>query len=180
MTGHTNQGRFPRDGRRAAKFILTEAVLFLAVITLQSSVFARLTIFGGVPDLCYLTLLLIAYFCGKETGAVTGIAAGFAVEALCSQGISLLPVVYLFCGYLCGYFTRAITQKQLVPFFTVAAVALPVRLAVTLVYICLTYDQIHLLNILLKTLLPQFFATAVFVPILFFPVRWVCGWMKKA
>jgi len=105
---------------------------------------------------------------------------GFAVEALCSQGIALLPIVYLFCGYLCGYFTRAIAQKRLVPFLSVAAVALPIRLAVTLIYVCLTYDQIYLLEILFKILLPQFFATAVFLPILFFPIRWICRWMEKA
>ena len=167
------RSRLLYDKRRAAKLIALECLLFLTVIILQTSVLARIRPFGGVPDLCFITLIAISFFRGKEEGAVTGIAAGFAVEALGSQGIALLPVIYLFCGYVCGHFTRAIVPKRFSAYLTVAAAALPVRFAVTLIYICLTYSTIHLPQILLHNLLPELLATAVFIPLLYFPAKWL-------
>lgn len=171
--------RTSQNRAKAIKFILTETVLFLVVIVLQTTLFARIRLFGVVPDLCFLTLILIAYFCGREVGAITGIAAGFAVEALGSVGISLLPVIYLFCGYICGHFTRAIYPKRILSYLTVAAVAIPARMAVTFVYICINYSTIHIPELLLHILLPEAAVNLIFALILYFPVKWVCGFMSK-
>ena len=129
--------------------------------------------------MCFGALLLVAYFCGKETGAVTGIAAGFAVEALGSTGISLLPVFYLFCGYVCGYFTRAIVPRRFGAFAAVLGAAVPVRGAITLVYICLTYNKVRLPQILLHNILPEMLVTALFACALYAPVKKICEWMNR-
>lgn len=179
MSGKYIRGRFSQNRIRAAKFILTELALFLVLILLQTTLFARYRIFGAIPDLCYAGLILVSYFCGKETGAVTGIAAGFAVEALGSVGISLLPVFYLFCGYVCGYFTRAILPRRFSAFAAVLGVAVPVRAAITLIQMCLTYSSVNLPRILLYSLLPEMLATALFACALYWPVRKLCAWMEK-
>lgn len=172
-------GRISQNRARAAKYILTESALFLAVIVLQTTLFSRIRLLGAVPDLCFGTLLLISFFCGKETGAVTGIAAGFAVEAIGSVGISLLPVLYLFCGYVCGYFTRAIVPRRFGAFAAVLGAAAPVRGAITLVYICLTYDKVRLIQILIDTVLPEMLVTAAFACVLYAPVKGLCSWMNR-
>ena len=151
----------------------------MVVILLQTTLFAQYRIFGAVPDLCYGSLLLVAYFCGKETGAITGIAAGFAVEALGSVGISLLPVFYLFCGYVCGYFTRAIVPRRFSAFAAVLGVALPVRAAITLVYMSLTYSHVNLPQLLVRNILPEMLATALFAAAIYWPIKKICAWMEK-
>ncbi len=172
-------GRLSQNRARALKFVLTETILFLAVILLQTTLFARIRLFGAVPDLCFITLILISYFCGKEVGAITGIAAGFAVDALGSVGISLLPVLYLFCGYLFGYFTRAIYPKRYLSYLIVLAAAIPVKMVITFVYICINYQTIHLLEIMGRILLPEAAATALFATVLYFPVRRICVFMNR-
>lgn len=172
-------GRLSQNRARALKFVLTETILFLAVILLQTTLFARIRLFGAVPDLCFITLILISYFCGKEVGAITGIAAGFAVDALGSVGISLLPVLYLFCGYLFGYFTRAIYPKRYLSYLIVLAAAIPVKMVITFVYICINYQTIHLLEIMGHILLPEAAATALFATVLYFPVRRICVFMNR-
>ena len=172
-------GRLSQNRARALKFILTETILFLAVILLQTTLLARIRLFGAVPDLCFVTLILISYFCGKEVGGITGITAGFALDALGSVGLSLLPVLYLFCGYLFGYFTRAIYPKRYLSYLIVLAAAIPVKLAITFVYICINYNTIHLLEIMGRVLLPEAAATALFATVLYFPVRKICVFMNR-
>ncbi len=172
-------GRLSQNRARALKFILTETIMFLAVILLQTTLLARIRLFGAVPDLCFVTLILISYFCGKDVGAITGIAAGFALDALGSVGLSLLPVLYLFCGYLFGYFTRAIYPKRYLSYLIVLAAAIPVKMAITFVYICINYNTIHLLEIMGRVLLPEAAATALFATVLYFPVRKICVFMNR-
>lgn len=171
--------RTSQNRAKAIKFIFTETALFLIMIVLQTTLFARFKLFGVIPDLCFLTLILISYFCGREVGAITGIAAGFAVEALGSVGISLLPVLYLFCGYVCGHFTRAIYPKRILSYLTVTAVAVPARMAITFVYICINYSTIHIPELLLRILLPEAAVNVIFALILYFPIKWMCGFMGK-
>jgi len=172
-------GRLSQNRARAVKFVLTETILFLAVILLQTTLFARIRLFGAVPDICFVTLVLVSYFCGKEVGAITGIAVGFAVDALGSVGISLLPIFYLFCGYLFGYFTRAIYPKRYVSYLVVLAAAIPVRMVITFVYICINYNTIHLLELMGRILLPEAAVTAIFATVLYFPVRRICMFMNR-
>ena len=173
------RGRASQNRIQAAKYILTECGLFLAVILLQPTLLSRYRILGAVPDLCYVTLILVAYFCGKETGAITGIAAGFAVEALGSVGISLLPVFYLFCGYVCGYFTRAIVPRRFSAFAAVLGVAIPVRGAITLIYMCVTYRSVNLPQLLVHNILPEMLVTALFALPLYWPVKKICEWLNR-
>ena len=172
-------GRLSQNRARALKFILTETILFLTVILLQTTLFARIRLFGAVPDICFVTLILISYFCGKEVGAITGIVAGFAVDALGSVGISLLPIFYMFCGYLFGHFTRAIYPKRYVSYLVVLAAAIPVRMVITFVCICINYNTLHLLEILGRVLLPEATATAILAAGLYFPVRKICMFMNR-
>ena len=174
------RGRVARNRAQAARYILALCGLFLVVILLQTTLFSHLRVFGTVSDLCYGTLLLVAYFCGRETGAVAGIASGFAVEALGSVGVSLLPVVYLLCGYVCGHFTRAIVPRRFSAFAAVLGVGLPVRGAVTLIQVCLTYSSISLPRILVQVILPELLGTGLLALALYWPVRQLCRWIDPA
>ncbi len=172
-------GRISQNRLRVIKYILCEVALFAIVILLQTSVFGHWKILGGVPNLTFATLLLVSYFCGKETGAITGICCGFALDALGSFGISILPVCYLFCGYVCGYFTRAILPKRFTAFLTVLGAAIPAGALITLILVCLQYSRVNLPQIFLRILLPEAFLTALAACALFWPVRWVCNYMNR-
>ena len=172
-------GRVSQNRLRVTKIILCEVALFGLVILLQTSVFGHWKILGGVPNLTFATLLLVSYFCGKETGAITGICCGFALDALGSLGVSILPICYLFCGYVCGYFTRAILPKRFSAFLTVLGAAIPAGALITLILVCLQYSHVNLPQILLRLLLPEALLTALAAMALFWPVRWICSFMNR-
>ena len=111
---------------------------------------------------------------------MTGIAVGFAVEAIGSTGISILPVCYLFCGYVCGYFTKAIYPKGILPFLTVLAAAVPVRAVITLLYVSVQYSSIRILELMIHTILPEMIMTFVFGVVMFYPVKGICKWMNRS
>lgn len=172
-------GRISQNRAKALKYILTETVLLLMLIVMQTTVFARLRILGVTPDLCFAALILLSYFCGREVGAVTGIALGFAVDAIGSVGISILPILYLFCGYVCGYFTKAIYPKGFLPFLTVLSAAIPAHAVITLIYICIQYSTIHLPRLLMQMILPEALVTFLAALLMFYPIKWISKFLNR-
>ncbi|MBQ8432096.1 MAG: rod shape-determining protein MreD [Clostridia bacterium] len=155
------------------------SILFLLLSVLQITVFAEHSLFGSTPDLILCAVLCVGFFMGRHAGAVTGIGAGLLIEALGSTGILLLPVAYLFLGYLAGYYARVLAAKQFTSYLVFLAFALLLRGAVTLTYICLTYSSFHLLHVFVYTLLPEAADTALAGMILYFPIRCLAARLNK-
>lgn len=148
-------------------------VLFMAV--LQVSVLSRYSLFGATPDLMICTVLCVGFFVGRYAGAITGIGAGFLIEAMGSVGISLLPLFYLFLGYVAGHYARVIYPKRYLSYLVYLSSAVVLRIAITLTYICMTYQSFHLLDVVLRVLLPEAADTAIAGCIVYFPIKWICG-----
>ncbi|MBQ8309435.1 MAG: rod shape-determining protein MreD [Clostridia bacterium] len=158
---------------------VTIGALLILCSTLQVSLFGRFKIFGAVPDLMLCTVLCIAYFRGKYAGSITGIAAGVLIEAIGSQGISLLPVVYMVFGYVVGHYSRAIHPKRYTVYLIALACGLCLRAFVTVGYTCLTYELINLPQILLCAVLPEMSGTAIMGCALYYPVQLICKLLDK-
>ncbi len=161
------------------RYSLAVGLLLIVVAVLQVSLFSRFRLFGVVPDLMLGTVLFLAFFCGQYTGAISGIAAGFLIEAIGTHGITLLPVIYLFFGYLTGHYARSVIPKNLLSYLPYLAVGVVVRAATTLLYACLTYQSIDLPKLLLGTLLPEALTTGVCAVLLYFPGRLFCRFLEK-
>ena len=150
------------------------SLLLLLLAVLQVTVFAKISVFGATPDLMLCAVLGVSFFLGRYAGAITGIGAGFLIEAMGSTGISLLPLFYLLLGYLAGHYARVIVPKRLTAYLIYLLPALLLRAGITLTYICLSYESFNVIRILLSTLLPEAAETALFGAILYFPIRLLC------
>lgn len=164
---------------RMIAYTLTFALMLLVVSTVQVSILGRFRPFGAVPDLMICTVLCTAYFCGRYAGAITGIGAGFLIEAIGSQGISLLPVIYMLVGYIAGYYARTVKPKRYTIYLFFLACVLFVRAGTTVVYACLTFRSVDLIKILRYSVLPELLGTAIAGVLLFFPVGLVCGLLER-
>lgn len=164
---------------RIIAYTLTFGLMLLIIASFQVSVLGRFPPFGAVPDLMIVTVLCVAYFCGRYAGAITGIAAGFIIEAIGSQGISLLPVVYMIGAYVAGHYARTVKPKRYTVYLFFLACALFVRAGVTVIYASFTYETVHLLKILLYSVLPEMGGTAIAGLILFFPVGLICRLLER-
>ncbi len=159
---------------RAILCTLTVGVLILLLSSLQVSLFARFQPFGATPDLMLCFVLCIFYFWGKYAGAVTGIAAGFVIEAIGGQGISFLPVVYMLYGYIGGAYARTVYPKRLIPYLFYLFCGLLLRAAVTLLYACTTWETVPIPDILLRSILPEAGGTAIVGCFLYLPIKLIC------
>ena len=163
---------------RLVVFGVSLALLILGGAVLQTSVFGKLTYIGAVPDIMLCIVTCVAYFNGRHHGAITGLAAGALIEAIASSGIVLLPLFYMLFGYIAGHYARAVQPKRFVPYLFYLMFALFLRAGLTVLYACLTYQSIHLLQILVHAVLPEMLATAIAGLCLYFPLMLFCRKVK--
>lgn len=171
-------GERAQTRKRSVRYVVSVAVLLLVLAVIQLSFFGRFRIFGAIPDLMIAAVLCIGYFTGPYTGAVSGIAAGFLIDALGTSGFSVLPICYLLEGYLAGHLARRIPTRGFLNYLVFLAVTLLYRAAITLICAWVAYESLHL-PFLTKTVLPELPATALAGLALYFPMRLLCGWLEK-
>ena len=82
-------------------------------------------------------------------------------------------------GQLLNAFLCKIYPKRYVSYLVVLAAAIPVRMVITFVCVCINYNTIHLLEILGRVLLPEAAATAILAAGLYFPLRKICMFMNR-
>lgn len=170
-------GREARNRSEIRRYVLTSAALLLLTVVLQTTVLARWRWFGIVPDLTFAVVVCLAYFCGAETGAICGIAGGFLIEALGGHGLAILPLVYLFLGYVIGFFAKRQPQG-LRSYALIGAVTLPIHAAVTVFYTLVTYHKLTGYTFT-HILLPETGALVILFALLYFPLKKLTDWVQR-
>lgn len=91
----------PTEGRAARRLVL--ALLLVAAVALQSTVFSALTIMGVVPQLVLVVVVSLAFLEGEEVGAIAGFCGGLLVDLL-SPGatVGLSSFTYALVAYGVG------------------------------------------------------------------------------
>jgi rod shape-determining protein MreD len=98
------------------------AALVVVAVALQSTVLARLTLLGVIPQLVLVVVVCLAYLEGERVGLVTGFFGGLLQDLLLPQSITgLTALVYTLIGYAVGIFRQyAPTESVWAPVFAVA------------------------------------------------------------
>jgi len=171
-------GERAQTRKRSVRYAVSIAVLLLVLSVVQLSFFGRFRILGAIPDLMIAAVLCIGFFTGPYTGAVSGISAGFLIDALGSTGFTVLPLGYLLEGYIGGYLARRIPTRGFLQYLIFLAVTLVYRAAITLLYAWISYESIRL-PFWTKAVLPEMLGTALAGLALYAPMRLLCGWLEK-
>ncbi len=161
------------------RYILLVGVLVLVTVIVQSAVLSRYRLFDVCPDLALCVVMCLAYFGGRQLGAICGIVLGAMTEALCAPGITLLPLFYLFCGYLAGHYARVIIPRTLTAFSAYFGISLLLRAALTVLCACMTYPTVHLPLLLLHTVLPELLLTGALGFVIYYPMQLFYGLLEK-
>lgn len=141
---------------------LLTAVLIVFFALLQTTLFTRFRPFGVVPDLMLPLVIGIGMTAGERWGAVGGLAAAFTIESLGGAPLTILPLLYMPAGYVCGiltnqYFRDSIPVRAL---FTAACAIL--RALWTLFILFATAGNVSLPDALTHAALPEAAATLLF------------------
>ena len=80
--------------------ILALAAVVLLAVALQSTLLARLTLLGVIPQLVLVVVVSLAFLDGPRVGVVVGFAGGLLQDLLLPQSIiGLTALVYTLVGY---------------------------------------------------------------------------------
>ncbi len=136
--------------------------LIIVFAMLQITVFSKLRPFGAIPDLMLPLVIAIGFSEGERWGGVSGLAAAFLIECLGSAGVTLLPLLYVPCGFIAGvlgtYYIRDSFVIRLI--FTLGAGIL--RAIVTVIYICINFKSPDASLMFGERVFPEFISTLVF------------------
>ncbi len=160
------------EGDFVAKALICAGLLLFFAL-LQTTVFARFRPFGVIPDLMLPLVIAIAMTENEKWGAVVGIAASVLIEALGTTGVTLLPILYLACGYFAPivttlYFTDSVPVR--IMYTAAAGVG---RAVMTLLYLSLTVSEFHLIRLCGDIVLPEYAATCLLAVLPHLSV-WLC------
>ena len=85
----------------------------LLALVVQSTLLARVTLLGVIPQLVLVVVVSLAYLDGERVGAVTGFAGGLLQDLLLPQGIvGLTALLYVVIGYMVGVISQVWTSES--------------------------------------------------------------------
>ncbi len=164
---------------RLIKMIATLSVLGILTGVIQIELFGRLG-WTFVPDLAFALVMGIAFYLGAETGGIFGIGMGVLMDMLCrTQGVHILPTVYLLCGYICGKIAQVrFPDKTFPEYLSVLAVSVPLQAGITLLRFVVQNGNIRSEHLVTRLILPGALSVAIAMLAFCFPFKYLCRRLK--
>jgi cell shape-determining protein MreD len=159
MVEGKNHSTYGSTGKIGIGKIIIYGICIFILLTL--GVFLQIggiEIFGAVPAISLALVCAVGFIFGDKYGAIFAIFAGALVDILSSAGFSLIPVMYLFCGYLCGKLRGVFLRANFPSFLVFAALAGVVREIFTLIYFALNSKSFEVSKVIIELLIPEYFA----------------------
>ena len=129
---------------------------------LQTTLFTRFQPFGAVPDLLLPLVVAISMIAREKWGAVSGLIAAFVIESLGGVSITILSLLYMPVGYICGLLTVYYFRDGLAVRALYTGVTALARVLFSLLILVLSKPSVSLPNAILYVMIPEFFATVLF------------------
>ena len=136
--------------------------LIIVFAMLQITVFSKTRPFGAIPDLMLPLVIAIGISEGERWGGVSGLAAAFIIECLGSAGVTLLPLLYVPCGFIAGLLgTYYLRDSFVIRLILTLATGL-LRALFTVIYVCINFDHVNASLMFTERVFPEFLSTFVF------------------
>ena len=166
--------------KRFDKKLFVQCIIFSVLIIIatlfQISFFK---VFGKTPAIVLCFVCAIGFLCGENSGAICGVVGGFFVDILGIIGFGFSPVLYMLAGYFCGYFSKMFLKRNFLSFIIYSLCIGGIRSCFTLAYFAFRAKSFNIIDIFAKTLIPEFFAFFLCVPIVYFTCLGTVKIMQK-
>ncbi len=149
--------------------VCTLLIVFFSL--LQTTLFTKFRPFGVVPDLMLPLVIAIAMTEHEKWGAICGICAAFVIESLGGESLTLLPLLYMPCGYLCGIFTVHYFRDSIAVRAMYTLGSSIMRGVFTAIIALSTLGGISIVALFSKALIPEFFANILFAALPHFAAK---------
>ncbi|MGM9645013.1 MAG: hypothetical protein ACI3X1_08000 [Eubacteriales bacterium] len=143
-------------------------VLLIFTAILQCS---DITFFGIVPDLSFAAVCAVGFIAGERYGGIFGLVGGVLIWALGSSGISLSPILFTFCGYLCGALPRVILRRNFLSYLVFTPIMGAIHIFFTLIYYIMLSESYDIWSVFGKRIIPEFFSCIIFMTVAYGAVK---------
>lgn len=166
--------------KRFDKKVFAQCIVF-SVLIIISTLFqiSFFKVFGQTPAIVLCIVCAIGFLCGEKSGAICGVIGGFFIDMLGSVGIGFSPVLYMIAGYLCGYFSKVFLKRNFLSFIIYSLCVGGIQSCVTLARFAFGAKSFNIIDIFIKTLMPEFFAFIFCVPIVYFTCLGIAKIIQK-
>ena len=140
-------------------------ILFFSIFMIIAAIFqcADISVAGAVPDFCFALICAIGFILGERYGAIFGIVGGVLIWALGSGDVSLAPVLYTLCGYLCGALPHVILRRNFLSYLVYTAMMGGIHLVFTFVYFILLSTSYEIWQAYARLIIPEFILCVIFM-----------------
>lgn len=126
----------------------------LALLLLQSTLAFSPRMAGALPAMVPVAVAAFGFFDSEKTGAVAGVAAGWALDAWGGSRIFLMPLVCFAVGYFCGWAADRLLPRGMIPFGVCLGGVAVLMVPLTAIYAAVNYSGLHVGTLIVHTLLP--------------------------
>ena len=144
------------------KIVLYYIALLIFIFVFSAGEVSGLKIFNCAPALTFVFVCSIGFVFGEKSGAIFGIIGGIVIDALGFSGSALSPLLFTLCGYLCGALVGWFLSKNLPSFIIYSLIAGVIKEIFTLIVMGVMSNEFDIAYVLLKIILPEYFATLIF------------------
>jgi len=145
--------------------IIRGLLCFLLIILfslLQTTLFTRFRPFGAIPDLMLPLVTAIAMTTDEKWGAISGLAAAFVIESLGGATVTILALLYMPTGYICGLLSIYYFREGLAVRALYTGVTTLVRCLFTLIILFASTVHVSLPAAFVHAIFPEFLSTILF------------------
>lgn len=167
MVRHSKNGY---SGKRVNKKRLVLYFIFIFLVLSITSLIqtSRFEIFGVTPAITFVLVCAVGFVYGEKSGAIFGLVGGILIDALGFSGVMISTILYTVLGYLCGRIVGWFLSKNLPSFAVYALIAGIIKGIFTLLVVGVISTDFDLLYVLRKIVLPEYFATVIFICPIYF------------
>ena len=150
---------------------LVYGVALFVLAVMQTTLLARLSLFGAVPDLMLAATLTLAMHDGERTGAVAGIAAGFFCTAIGGVSSPLYMLFAFLCGYVFGIISDHALAKNFPSFFALSVFIFLAKGIFNVIDVSLFARSFNLFGTISSVVVPELFCSLLLCSPIYFIFR---------
>lgn len=156
--------------------VLSIFTALLVSITLQSTIFARLNLFGITPDLILVITVCYGLLCGPSQGLFMGLAGGLLLDLAGGGILGVNTLTKALLGYGAGYMGKTVFKDNILIPLVVLVTATVTGESISFFFLNLFGWQGRFFNYLYTTVLPLSLCNILpAVPIYLFLLRRMKG-----
>ncbi len=152
-----------RKKRGLSPLANTFCIIIFALLLIFSALLqcAGISMLGVTPDITFALVCAIGFVYGERYGGIFGLCGGVLIAALGSGGISLSPIMFTLCGYLCGALPEVILRRNFLSYLVYTPMMGAIHIFFTLIYYIMLSQSYEIWSVIGKRIIPEFFSCVV-------------------